>query len=977
MSVKRFKFVSPGIFLNEIDNSFLPATQDKSGPVIIGRTLRGPAMRPVKVESQAELVEMFGAPVPGGRANDVWREGNLQSPMYGTYAAMSYLRNNGPVTMVRLLGHEHEDRTSSGKSGWYAEKDAWALWVFPSGGISPNHEVSLANSLADPGSVTGTLAAIFYSDTGAPSLKGNSRHKVPTAIQGTNAAIQSVGDNYEFKMVVHSDNAATTEALVTTFNFDKRSSKFIRKVFNTNPALLNSNVIGTGNKQEYFLGQTFENNIAEYFSGSLLSTTGNAMGMVTRLAQGHSSGTKVGSDYRTGGGAAAGSSGWIFSQDLSADHASFAPAISATSTVTGGVARLFKIHALNSGEWESANLKISIADIKYARNPEEDPYGSFTVQVRGVGDNDIGPDIVEQFTNCNLNPNSSNYVKRKIGDQLLAWSESDRRYTFQGDYENQSRYIRIETDDDCDSAALDPQCLPFGFFGPPRLSTIIFDNDATSESSTLVTQFIDGNNTDPDSLASAAHKVDFYSGHHVKLQFPKVPTRATSESGSLSNRKQAYWGVYDLEPGSNKMVNASWADLMYPLPDGLAPGAANSLVEVSQFVFSLDDVGLVGTGNADAAWAEGKRAAKTSWSASGSDGNGANGSWSGSLDQGIDKFTMPLWGGFDGLNIKSLDPFAPDIAMAAASTDKGNYAYYSIRKAMDTCADSEVVEMNAMVAPGITNDNLNVHMTNICEARGDALAILDIGGGYKPRANRAAGAAFSTYGGTVDATLSRIEGLGINSSYACCYYPWVQVQDQANGASLWAPPSVVALGTMASSEAKSEVWFAPAGFTRGGLTEGSAGMPVTSVRDRLTSKDRDKLYAANVNPIATFPSEGIVIFGQKTMQVTPSALDRINVRRLMIYVKKEISKMAATTLFEPNIRSTWNNFYTRAEPFLRSVQIGMGLMDFKIILDETTTTPELIDRNIMYAKILLKPTRAIEFIAIDFVITDSGASFED
>jgi len=113
------------------------------------------------------------------------------------------------------------------------------------------------------------------------------------------------------------------------------------------------------------------------------------------------------------------------------------------------------------------------------------------------------------------------------------------------------------------------------------------------------------------------------------------------------------------------------------------------------------------------------------------------------------------------------------------------------------------------------------------------------------------------------------------------------------------------------------------------------------------------------------------------MQVTASALDRINVRRLMIFVKKEISRMAATTLFDQNVPVTWNRFLSRVEPFLRSVRTRLGLQSFKVILDETTTTPELMDRNIMYAKILMKPARAIEYIAIDFVITDSGASFED
>ena len=147
--------------------------------------------------------------------------------------------------------------------------------------------------------------------------------------------------------------------------------------------------------------------------------------------------------------------------------------------------------------------------------------------------------------------------------------------------------------------------------------------------------------------------------------------------------------------------------------------------------------------------------------------------------------------------------------------------------------------------------------------------------------------------------------------------------------------------------------------------------------ERLTSKQRDKLYDANINPIAQFPAEGIVIFGQKTLQATHSALDRINVRRLLIYLKRQISRFAATVLFDQNVRSTWNRFKGRVEPFLSSVQAGLGITKFKLVLDETTTTEDLIDRNIMYAKIFIKPARAIEYIALDFILTDDGAAFED
>ena len=217
----------------------------------------------------------------------------------------------------------------------------------------------------------------------------------------------------------------------------------------------------------------------------------------------------------------------------------------------------------------------------------------------------------------------------------------------------------------------------------------------------------------------------------------------------------------------------------------------------------------------------------------------------------------------------------------------------------------------------------------------------------------------------------------LNNSYGCAYYPWVTIRDDVNGSFVKAPPSVVALGVLGNTERAAEVWFAPAGFNRGGLSQGAGGVPVLSVETKLTSRNRDDLYDVNINPIASFPAEGLVVFGQKTLQSTRSALDRINVRRLLIFTKRGISEIAASTLFQPNVQDTWNSFKSRADNFLADVKVRFGVDDFRVVLDETTTTPDLVDRNIMYAKIFIKPTRAIEFIAIDFVITKSGASFED
>ena len=308
-----------------------------------------------------------------------------------------------------------------------------------------------------------------------------------------------------------------------------------------------------------------------------------------------------------------------------------------------------------------------------------------------------------------------------------------------------------------------------------------------------------------------------------------------------------------------------------------------------------------------------------------------------------------------------------------------NYAYNSVKMAIDSAADPELVDSNLMAVPGNYCPGLTSHLLSTCEGRADSLAVFELEGGYVPeecnKPTIVAGVPENR--GSITQTISDLKKRGINSSYGATYYPWVQLRDEQSSQLFYAPPSIAAIGTYSSAQQTSEIWFAPAGFTRGGLTDGDAGLPVVGLTERLNSSDRDTLYEANINPIATFPAEGIVIFGQKTLQVTPSALDRVNVRRLMIHVKKEISKMAARLLFDQNVSQTWARFTGQANPFLESIKQRLGLEAYKVVLDTTTTTPDLIDRNIMYAKIFLKPARAIEFIAIDFVITNAGASFED
>ena len=255
-------------------------------------------------------------------------------------------------------------------------------------------------------------------------------------------------------------------------------------------------------------------------------------------------------------------------------------------------------------------------------------------------------------------------------------------------------------------------------------------------------------------------------------------------------------------------------------------------------------------------------------------------------------FAVPFVGGFDGVDITEADPFNnSERVMSSAPSTRTSYAYASIDRAIDLVSDPEAVEMNLAAMPGITVLALTTKLVQTCEARADALAIIDLPDVYIPPAQKRCGSLEDRIdNSTPDSVARALSKRQINSSYGATYYPWVMINDPENmtRSGIWVPPSVIALGVMAYSEKKENaVWFAPAGFNRGGLTEGNAGYPVIRPTMPLLSSQRDTLYEANINPIASFVSEGLVVFGQKTLQSTQSALDRINVRRLLIFIREK------------------------------------------------------------------------------------------
>ncbi len=930
MSVKSFKFVSPGVFINEIDNSHRPRRQDTIGPVVIGRAQRGPAMQPIKVESYSEFVQVFGETVPGRAGGDVYRDGNNQSAMYGTYAAKAFLKSNvAPLTYIRLLGEENEFKTVAGRAGWQTEDSpagtlatnggAYGLWLFDDSNRT-------ANDLG-----TGSLAAIWYADEATAMMLSGGYTDAPGTLTSSVGSV--LAPNSDGNFVLEVSSAAGSETF--EFNFNDSTENYARKVFNTNPQLGNSGATDFYNtSKKYWLGETFDQQIRD----AGLNALSGVSGMLVALA--NSADVSDGPHINRVGSQEA-RTGWFFSQDLG----------EAATYDISAMQKLFYFTGRGHGEWLHKNMKVSVENIRPS-STSTSAYGTFSVVLRSMSDTDSRVSVMERFDNLTLDPASENYIAKVIGDMYMTWDEGERRLREYGDYTNQSKFIRVYMNADVEDAAHDPRCLPFGYEGPNRYRDIV--------AWTGLTTLADGDYIWDDSIV-ARHTTGYIMTDAAvqgtaSFSFPTARLRNLSTDGGLVDQKDAYFGMQTTRGASSSRSDSSIGDFHRYLP-----GAT----EVS-YRFSLDDLVVDVTGSAT--YTAGSRLAGTSRTAT-------SGSEFLMETDRYNRITAPLWGGFDGFDITKPDPVYN--AGLSTGTELTNYAYNTMKRAIDTVADPEFADMNLLAAPGLTNTGLTTHMIDLCESRGDAMAIIDLPGVYVPRHEAYAASKQARVTGNPSSDASDLRQRQIDSSYGATFYPWVQTRDEPTGQMLWVPPSVAAMGTLASSEKTSQVWFAPAGFNRGGLSDGAAGIPVTNVSQRLTSKERDILYEARINPIASFPSSGIVIFGQKTLQERPSALDRINVRRLVIYLKKQISILSTQVLFEQNVQATWNRFKGLIEPFLANVKTQFGISDYRLILDETTTTPDLVDQNIMYAKIMVKPARAIEYIAIDFVVASSGASFDD
>jgi hypothetical protein len=796
------KIVSPGVFTNEKDLSFLPAGIAAIGAAIVGPTKKGPAFVPTIVENFDEFIAQFGG---------------LSEYTYVPYAVKSYLNAASTVTVVRVL-----------QEGGYAS-DAVHIVHTDSGAVER---------------LVGVILPTKNTTDGASNGNGFTESDFDTS--GFNGG--SVTGSFGFQL---SGSGVTAQNLTASAN-PNNVSNF-------------ENVLGTsaqGAKKGYMY--TWYDN----FLKSDLGLSGS-IAFVTESAD-----ANVDYSSSNAGDATPAETPYITSQIIGNEKLD-----------------LFKIKTIADGTDTNTSLKVSIINtVLPGGNPASD-YGSFTLLVREYGDTDQRPVVLESYANLNLDPDSPNYISRRIGDRYKTVSDLGV-VTINGDYNNVSQYIYVEPVDDVNNKAITPSVKPFGFDA--------YVQPISSSYSVPTASFVD--------------------------QFTEI-------RGAFN--KKAYYG-FDFSSTSDNV------NLLNPLADGTVQIAGND--------FNLDECFIHPSASAV--------------DANSSIAGGA--SISGSTFAGVDisnflKFSVGLQGGYDGndpaiakktgANIIPTNVFGLNCEFASSP---GSIAYI---KALNTINNPDELDVNLIVAPGITvadHSAVTNKMIEVAEDRGDCFTLIDP----------------VVQGNTLGAAVAAVSIASLDSNYAAVYWPWVKILDTDRNKPVWVPPSVVLPRVYANSDNVAYEWFAPAGLNRGGISE------AIDIETKLQQSDRDDLYDNRINPIASFPNQGICVWGQKTLQAKPSALDRVNVRRLLIALKKFIASSSRYLVFENNTTETRQRFLNIVSPYLETVKSRQGLFAYRVVMDETNNTPDVIDRNQMYGQIYIQPAKAAEFIILDFNILPTGATFD-
>lgn len=943
-------FVSPGVYTSERDLTFITRQVGVTTLGLVGETTIGPAFQPIFISNYGEFQSFFG----GLNATKVRDTG---APLYELpYIAKSYLSQSNQLFVSRVLGFSGYDAglawgitldgaldpaTSGATGGGSSYSPLISFSATSAGTITSLVSADpLVQTLINQGLLTANLSFLGTAGTGTTSNIGVTFTKIGSTFTGSSISLYVDATSYTGAGMTTSVTGTTTG--VTVYY----SGSAYSDVENQLVALLRSRAsINVSNQLPSFevTGTT-----GVVFDPAYSASTTNPLGVFSLSGNSTSQG--------------------LFGYQVSLDRTqtNYLPRVLGRTAQDGNTALYVEEFFPNMFKTLNADGKIrgikqsvtnysnTFEDYLREYSPAVTPYvvselrgnkvlrlfrfwtisdgnaaneqfkisitnikpdtKEFDVRIRGFYDTDASPVILESFTRCSMDPTSANYIARRIG-------------SLDGEYVSRSSYVLVELDDTSDTS----DAFPAGFIGFPI-------RDYQSNSNTTV--------VNPDIMYKTAY-------------------------GAFENKRKYYLGLSETVG-----IDADFFDYK-GVPTTSSPdmwtGLTNGFhMDIDATGVTIDNVYIVinATGGTyspvflfDVGAAEFRTEAGL-----------LNGPYEKVYAR---KFTMVPYGGFDGWDVyrtrrSNTDRFTINGTYGAAGLTSGafqnrtltngdlgiNSDYYAYLEAIWTFRNPEAVNINVFATPGIDafdNTNLVEESIEMIETeRADSLYILTTPDYYD-------GSVL-----TVEDVADNMDGM-YDSNYSCTYWPWIQIQDAENNVLIWVPPTRDVVRNIALTDNIAFPWFAVAGIQRGDVD-------AIQARKRLTLSERDTLYENRINPIATFTSDGIKIWGNKTLQVKETALNRINVRRLLLQARKLISAVSIRLLFEQNDSVVRNQFLSLVNPILDNIRAERGLTDFRVVL---SNDPEDIDRNQLTGQIFLKPTRSLEFIQIEFVIMNTGASFDN
>jgi hypothetical protein len=975
--------LSPGVSTREIDLS-APAVAAPSGvPAgVIGTSLRGPAFVPVLVGSFQSFASTFGS---------------TDGEKFGPLAMAQWLSTQRAGVYVKVLGiGDGKKRTNSGLNTGKVNNAGFVVGsqLPQSNGNLGANPYTVAESVHTGG--TYFLGAFMSESAGSTvfSSAGMQTSKVPVPIvrgiimaptgvalslsssNGVNNNLASVtpspaiighvtgtvnvaGGTQTFVLFLSGHKSTAAYNNFITASFDPTANNYFASVFNTDPKLIEQ----AGHY--LYASYDFHPSIARV-TGSDLPIPGqvgpNGIGLeeavILAKSVTHNSGTTVVPNF-----------------DNFEDRfkTAFTPFI--TSQKFGGtVYNLFRVHCRDDGAYANTKVKVSISDITPSTDPTSE-YGTFTLSVREFSDTDANKVVLESFNRLSLNPVDTRYIGKIIGDLNTFYdfdrTEGAQKLTIEGNYPNLSNYIRVEIDDNVSNQEVPASSLPVGFRGYYHLVT-----SGSSLTSAVATNAADGLIQPPapyrlNITTGTGNSKTILSSLHWGFQTEPVESAAEVNNGT---------GISDTAIAMTKYFPNFHTDFQNPwVGNNEGTLDANGTVyDADRFTknrFTLENVQVIQ--NSNTLLPDVNLWTSASYKRTGVADAGyrlvdvAKGDFGDLKARSYLKFTTIVQGGFDGVNIfdrekSALSTVAVKREMDYATTQFGpaGPTVAAYRKAIDILAEKSDVDLQLLAIPGIRNPGVVDYAIDAVEGRFDALYIADI----EERDVDDLVVTGSNSVPSVSLTANALRNRRLDSSFAAVYYPDVVMTDPNSRTNVVVPPSVAVLGAFGLNDSLAYPWYAPAGFTRGALSS------VSEIQVKLSRENMDTLYVNSINPIVAFPGEsGPLVYGQKTLLARASALDRVNVRRLLIEIRRRVRNVANLILFEPNRESTLARFTSLVDPILKQIQAQQGVERFKVKIDTSTTTQADVENNTIRGQIYLQPTRSLEFINLDFVVTNQGA----